>query len=240
MVTFNHHEVAIISSAMKIFISILSTVLLVVSCANPGNSVNIPGPVNPVQGLKFGSQTWMAKNLDVVTFRNGDSIPQAISDEAWEAAGKQEIPAWCYYNSDSTTKEQYGRMYNWYAVNDPRGLAPQDWHIPSNLEWIALEEFVGSPDAGSRLKCDSASGNTHDDNIPDFCAMLGGYRDRNGRFTGIGEFTYLSGITQDTLLNLKEDERYFIWGRGLHVSNNTIMRCGLDKKFGLYVRCIKD
>ena len=225
---------------MKIFISLMSTVLLVASCSNPGNPAHLTNPVSRAQEVQFGSQTWMAKNLDIITFRNGDPIPQAISNDAWKAAGKQGKPAWCYYNNDSTTRSKYGRMYNWYAVNDSRGLAPQGWHIPSNQEWIALEEFVGLANAGSRLKCDSASGNTHDDRSPDFCAMLGGYRDRNGRFTGMGEFTYLSGITQDTLLNLKEDQRFFIWGRGLHVSNTTMMRCGLDKKFGLYVRCIKD
>ena len=146
----------------------MSTVLLVASCSIPGNPAHLTNPVTLAQEVQFGSQTWMARNLDVINFRNGDPIPQAISNEAWKAAGKQGKPAWCYYNNDSTTRSKYGRMYNWYAVNDSRGLAPQGWHIPSNQEWIALEEFVGLANAGSRLKCDSASGNTHDDRSPDF------------------------------------------------------------------------
>jgi uncharacterized protein (TIGR02145 family) len=182
----------------------------------------------------------MAKNLDVTTFRNGDLVPQVKSYDEWEKAGKEGRPAWCYYGNDTGIGKEYGRMYNWFAVNDPRGLAPEGWHIPTNDDWITLENFVGISSAGTQLKCNTGHSNITNNKSNNFCALLGGYRDRNGNFTGIGEFTYLSSITQDTLPDLKEDERFFIWGRGLHVENSTIMRCGLDKKFGLYVRCIKD
>jgi uncharacterized protein (TIGR02145 family) len=214
--------------------------LFLISCREAQNAGTSLVVVNIPQ-IQLGSQVWMTKNLEVTTFNNGEPIPQVTSDAEWEKAGKEGRPAWCYYNNDSTTSAKYGRMYNWYALNDPRGLAPQGWHIPTNQEWITLEEFFGIPDAGTRMKCDTALDNTNPGkNNPGFCAVLGGYRDRNGRFTGMDEFTYLSGITQDTMLNLKEDERFFIWGRGLHHANSTVMRCGLDKKFGLYVRCIKN
>jgi len=191
--------------------------------------------------IQMGGQVWMAKNLDLAIFRNGDSIPQVKSNDEWEEAGKEGKPAWCYYENDTKIGRRYGRMYNWYAVNDPRGLCPKGGHIPTNDEWIILENFVGSSKAGLQLKSSTGWNNTGNGNKNSgFSAMPGGYRDRNGNFTGAGEFTYLSGITQDTLPNLKGDERFFIWGRGLHSADSTIMRCGLNKKFGLYVRCIKD
>ncbi len=92
--------------------------------------------------LKIDNQLWMNKNLEVTTFRNGDIIPQAQSDEDWEKAGFQGLPAWCYYNlrtEDSTQMiVQYGKLYNSFALNDPRGLAPEGWHIPSVSEWEVL------------------------------------------------------------------------------------------------------
>lgn len=191
--------------------------------------------------VKIGDQVWMSANLDVGTFRNGDSIPQVQSNEEWEKVGKEKRPAWCYYANDPGTAKVYGRLYNWYAVNDPRGLSPRGWHVPTNDEWIKLENFIGIPVVGQQLKNNTGwNGNGSGNNKSGFSAMPGGYRSRDGNFTGMGEFTYLSGITQDKLPDAKETDNYFIWGRGLHFENNTMMRCGLDKEFGLYVRCIKD
>ena len=225
---------------MKNWIIILVATLFSISCQEVQNRGTALLPDN-IRVIQLGTQVWMSHNLDVAAFNNGDPVPQVTSDAEWEKAGKEGRPAWCYYNNDSTTRNKYGRMYNWYAVNDPRGLAPKGWHIPTNQEWITLEEFFGIPNAGSRMKCDTVLDKTKSGkNNESFCAMLGGYRDRNGRFTGMDEFTYLSGITQDTLAHLNEDQRFFIWGRGLHVANSTVMQCGLDKKFGLYVRCIKN
>ncbi|MBK9465523.1 MAG: fibrobacter succinogenes major paralogous domain-containing protein [Chitinophagaceae bacterium] len=86
--------------------------------------------------IVIGTQQWMNNNLDVAFYRNGDPIPQVTDPTAW--AGLT-TGAWCYYNNDSTLGNKYGKLYNWYAVNDPRGLAPQGWHIPSDAEWTALE-----------------------------------------------------------------------------------------------------
>lgn len=73
----------------------------------------------------IGDQVWMASNLDVDTFRNGDPIPHAKTDEDWELAGANGEPAWCYYGNNPGNSEEFGKLYNWYAVNDPRGLAPE-------------------------------------------------------------------------------------------------------------------
>ncbi len=102
--------------------------------------------------VTIGNQVWMTKNLDVSTFRNGDPIPQVQSIAEWKKASNQKKPAWCYYQVEkiSETKyfgepdksKKYGKLYNWYAVSDPRGLAPKGWHVPSNDEWKELFAFV--------------------------------------------------------------------------------------------------
>jgi uncharacterized protein (TIGR02145 family) len=91
------------------------------------------------QSVNILGQTWMKSNLDVVMFRNGDYIQQAKTDEAWKGAAKRKEPAWCYYNNDKTNGSKHGKLYNWYAVNDPRGLAPAGWHIPAKSEFEKLD-----------------------------------------------------------------------------------------------------
>jgi len=120
--------------------------------------------------VKIGKQIWMAENLNVKTFRNGDTIPKVKKKEKWVCVGEEENPAWCHYKnrvinilkygkhftrikvespSLHTYKNKipnigkYGKLYNWYAVNDPHGLAPKGWHIPSDKEWKELEMFLG-------------------------------------------------------------------------------------------------
>lgn len=102
--------------------------------------------------VTIGNQVWMSKNLDVSTFSNGDPIPQAQSIAEWKKASNQKRPAWCYYQVEkySETKyfgepdktKKYGKLYNWYAVSDTRGLAPKGWHIPTLSEWRELLQFV--------------------------------------------------------------------------------------------------
>ncbi len=98
--------------------------------------------------VEIGNQTWMAENLNVSTFRNGDIIPEAKTAGEWERAGSESKPAWCYYNNDPENGKKYGKLYNGFAVNDPRGLAPEGWHIPSEEEWNNLEKKY----AGNELK----------------------------------------------------------------------------------------
>ena len=97
-----------------------------------------------INSVKIGTQTWMTENLNVDRFRNGDLIPEAKTDEAWKRAGENKQPTWCYYNNDPANGEKYGRLYNWYSVNDSRGLAPKGWHIPSDDEWSTLWLYKGA------------------------------------------------------------------------------------------------
>jgi uncharacterized protein (TIGR02145 family) len=186
--------------------------------------------------VQMGNQIWTTRNLDVANFRNGDPIPQAKSNEEWERAGREKQPAWCYYNNDAGLGEKYGRMYNWYALSDPRGVIPEGWHLPSLDEWVAFEKFVDSTQTGFLFQC--SEGREKGDE--GFCALPGGYRFKDGYFTGIEEFTYISGGTADEVIDSNATKQPVIWGRGLHTMQRSHMRCGLGKEFGLYVRCIKD
>lgn len=108
--------------------------------------------------VQIGSQIWMAENLDVSTYSNGDSILYMQdkgknglkSNVGWQTMNKG---AWCYYENENGIDTTYGRLYNWFAVNDPRGLAPKGWHIPTLEEWKQLREALGGKDeAGLKLK----------------------------------------------------------------------------------------
>jgi hypothetical protein len=90
--------------------------------------------------IVIGTQQWMAKNLDVAFYRNGDPIPQVTDATSWAALT---TGAWCYYYNDPIQGTKYGKLYNWYAVNDLRGLAPQGWHIPNEAELFTLETTLG-------------------------------------------------------------------------------------------------
>jgi uncharacterized protein (TIGR02145 family) len=120
---------------------------------------------------------WMKKNLDVSTYRNGDPIPQVTDPSEWLGLT---TGAWCYYENNSANGTVYGKLYNWYAVNDPRGLAPAGWHVATDAEWTAMTTCLGGETvAGGALK---EAGDTHWWNNTDatnssgFTALPAGYR----------------------------------------------------------------
>jgi uncharacterized protein (TIGR02145 family) len=92
--------------------------------------------------IKVGEQVWMKRNLDVEKFRNGTIIPQAKTREEWIKAGLLKKPAWCYVDNDPVIGMKVGKLYNWYAVTDKRGLAPKGWAIPSIEDWAILQEVA--------------------------------------------------------------------------------------------------
>jgi hypothetical protein len=106
------------------------------------------------QTVTIGSQVWTSTNLNVSTYRNGEVIPQVNDGEVW---AKLTTGAWCYYDNDSSNGTKYGKLYNWYALNDPRGLAPKGYHIPTNAEWTALTDYLGG-EAVAGIKMKSTSG----------------------------------------------------------------------------------
>ena len=94
------------------------------------------------------SQIWCEKNLDVTHFRNGDEILHANTPELWKQAGLDGTPAWCYYENNPENGAKYGKLYNWYAVNDYRGLAPEGEHIPTDDEMTKLSDIPNALPGG--------------------------------------------------------------------------------------------
>lgn len=104
----------------------------------PNKMQDIDG--NIYKTVQIGDQVWMAENLKVTHYRNGESIPNLESDTLWafDTTG-----AYCVYNNDPALADTCGLLYNWYAVNNDNGLAPEGWHVPSDEEWKELEMFIG-------------------------------------------------------------------------------------------------
>ena len=139
------------------------------------------------KSVTIGTQVWMQENLDVDTFRNGDPIPQAKSAEEWQNMRYEKKAAWCYYNFESTDKAKKGRLYNWYAVNDIRGLPPEGWRVPFDDDWDKLKKKLVTGIAGKKMKSttgwkDGGNGT----NASGFSGLPGGYCDYNGEFSSLG------------------------------------------------------
>ena len=139
-----------------IFSLFLMVAIFLSSCSNGSSNESTNSIESTNSGeVSIGKQVWMTKNLNVDKFRNGDPIPEAKTEEEWERAGDNKQPAWCYYNNDPKNGNKYGRLYNWYAINDARGIAPVGWHIPSDQEWSILEKSIGN-ESGKKFKGKSA------------------------------------------------------------------------------------
>lgn len=115
----------------------------------------VPDPQPPVtdregtsyETVKIGEQVWMAENLRVKSFHNGDPVPERQSDASWQEAVEGELPGWSYYENDAGIGAAYGPLYNDHAATDPRGLCPVGWHLPTEEDWWALELEVGVREA---------------------------------------------------------------------------------------------
>jgi uncharacterized protein (TIGR02145 family) len=215
------------------------------------NESLITGTVADIDGQTYetvdiGNQTWMAENLNVSTFRNGDPIPEAKTEEEWRLANKQGKPTWCYYDNNRENGTKYGKLYNWFAVNDSRGLAPKGWHIPNDVEWTTLIRFLGGEtDAGVKMKSTSGWNDLEDSRLIDkktqsvnvtnssgFSGIPGGDRSYIGTFDDMGIDASWWSSTEDG-----KDRASF---RGLNYSTGYVNGSLGLKEFGFSVRCIKD
>jgi len=221
--------------------SVLSLLNILVAVGNAQTKDNIPS-------VKIGTQIWTSKNLDVNTFSNGDLIPEARTYEEWKNECDSHRPAWCYYNNDSTNRRKFGKLYNWFAVNDPRGLCQSGWHIPSDQEWAILTEALGGADeAGAFLKSDfgwsdsrGKSGNGVNDSR--FTGLPGGYRKGNnrdgGEFSGLGyNGIWWSSTTTDLIWEGERLRARFRNWMLNYISDGMVGTYGSENS-GLSVRCI--
>jgi uncharacterized protein (TIGR02145 family) len=184
--------------------------------------------------VKIGNQTWMKKNLDVTTYRNGDPIPQVSDPKKW---AELKTGAWCYFDNDSSHGRIYGKLYNWYAVNDPRGLAPEGWHLPGDKDWNALDSSLGGYEiAGGKMKETGTSHwlapNKGATNKSGFTGLPGGYRYLNGKFYDLG--------ASASWWNTEEASAESAWAHGLSYESEIAGADGGYKQNGFSVRCVKN
>jgi uncharacterized protein (TIGR02145 family) len=180
----------------------------------------------------IGNKEWTVKNLDVIRYRNGDTILQITDASKWAGSTKG---AWCYYDNDSANGAIYGKLYNWYAVHNPRGLAPIGLHVPSDAEWTALTNSLGGESvAGNKMKSPSAwHRNLGVTNESGFTGLPGGYRLNDGRFATLGTFANWWSSTKATKPGTA-------WDRILYAGTGEVLRGDDSKNFGLSIRCIRD
>ena len=191
---------------------------------------------NIYKTVKIGNQEWMAENLNVSQFRNGDLIPEAKTKEAWLNAGKESKPVWCYYDNNPENGKKYGKLYNWYAVNDLRGLAPEEWHISTkeNFESLILEV---SKDGNALKAKGQGTGSGAGTNTSGFSALLAGYRGYSGYLLWLRLFRrlhipYFWSSTEHNAANA-----YYM---SLNGGGSYVYLSYSRKEDGFSVRCVKD
>ncbi len=212
-------------------------VLVVDSAAKVAQSEPASTTVTDIDGnvyktIKIGNQVWMAENLKTTHYRDGSDIPNVTDNNEWS---KLTTAAYCNYDNSTSKGNTYGCLYNWYAVNDYRGLAPDGWHIPSDAEWTTLSNFLGGSEiAGGKLKSTKSwdSPNTGASNSSGFTALPGGFRDYDGAFGNIGLGGYWWSSTEYGTSSA--------WGRSLVCNNSGEGRGGNSKNNGFSVRCLRD
>ena len=218
----------------------------------------IPGTVTDYDGnvyntVKIGNQWWLVENLRVTHYNDGTEIPLILNYSNWAFANNG---AYCYYDNNADNIAVYGLLYNFHAVDDSRGLAPEGWHVPSSDEWIEMEMHLGmtqeqadltlwrGTDEGGKLK---EAGTTHwtptnngATNETGFTALPGGYRNVSdyamyNDFRAIGIFTSFwtsTGLTASNNINALV--------RSLTNAETRISKVGYPRTNGLSVRCVKD
>lgn len=198
----------------------------------PETVTDIDGNVYHV--VKIGSQDWLVENLKVTHYRNGEAIPNIADNAAWEASL---TGAYCDYNNNTGISNTYGRLYNWYAVDDNRNIAPGGWHVATDADWTVLADFLGGEAvAGGKLK---ETGTTHWNspnsgatNSSGFKALPGGHREFGGTFDYIGNAAEFWTATESS-----EQEAWCKW---LNFGATDVYSIVNLKNFGYSVRCVRD
>ena len=189
---------------------------------------------NIYQTVKIRFQWWMAENLKVTHYRNGDAIPYVTDSATW---GALSTGAYCVYDNDEDNASTYGYLYNWYAVDDSRNIAPEGWHVATDAEWQTLVVYLGGETvAGGKLKEAGTthwnSPNTGATNESGFSALPGGYRYDSGNYYSL--ISYASFWTSTE--SYSSTARF----RRLDYNNSEAGPGHMNKGYGFSVRCIRD
>ena len=190
---------------------------------------------NVYETVIIGDQLWMAENLKVTHYRNGDEIPTGHSNSEWESLS---TGAYAVYDDDPSNAEIYGNLYNWYAIDLETGVCPEGWHVPTDDEYILLTDYLGGNDiAGGKMKEAGLehwdSPNTGATNESGFTGLPGGFRNTTGSYVYMGEGGYFRSSS--------EYNSYRAWFHSLYYGNSVVYRgFNMNKHSGLSVRCIRD
>jgi len=239
----------IIFSVILIFTSILGLTLFLVLINRPPEATSNPKVIAKAKiqtgqdkdqhdsifkTVQIDSQIWMAENLNVDRFINGDRIPEARTQSDWLYYERNKMPAWCYYENDLKNGKLYGRLYNWFAVNDTRGLAPNGWRIPERGDWEVLANREEG-DMGKKLKANAIWAITKSDekgtNEFSFNALPGGYRSNLSTFND-NEYSGYWWCSTET--GTQKAWSVYMTTEGNNVTFNTE-----NKNQGCSIRCIK-
>lgn len=194
---------------------------------------------NSYETISIGTQVWMKQNLNTAFYRNGDSIPYLASDTAWSNANSG---AFCMQTETPDAEFFFGKLYNWHALADPRGLCPEGFHIPADEEWLQMETFLGGKGgAGGKMKTkgiqEEGSGlwfspNSGASNSSGFSGIPGGYRKPEGVLFSLGQYGYWWTSSAVDEANA--------WYRSLSFLNPASNRNFSSKISGKSIRCIRD
>lgn len=200
-------------------------------CVKEGTVTDIEG--NVYRTVFIGGDEWMAENLKTARYRTDEPIPNVTDSAEWAALT---TGAWAYFENDAAHDADYGKLYNWLAITDSKGVCPEGWHVPDDSEWDALlGKLGGSSIAGCALK---ERGSDHWEtpnecatNSSGFTAVPGGYRDLQG-FINLGRHGVYWTSVEDN------DDR--AWFRSIHYNNGMVLRLFTSKNNELSVRCVRD
>jgi uncharacterized protein (TIGR02145 family) len=196
---------------------------------------------NSYRTVTIGEQSWMAENLRVTQYTNGDEIPHVTNDTLWTNTREG---AYCYYENNAENTAVYGNLYNWYTINDARGVCPAGWRVPADRDWLTLEKYLGmtaseagrmtawrGTDEGDKLKLPGFGGN----NSSGFSAIGSGYRDPQGIFKA-------QGTDNDYWTSTAFSTNTGVEGilHGLLNSKSTVVRNHHFPGYGFCVRCVMD
>jgi uncharacterized protein (TIGR02145 family) len=244
------------ASSVAVTVSLVGSVVdagQLEACAQSGGNGHLNpnftyGSVTDIEGTEYativiGSQRWMAENLRTATYANGDPIPNVTDVTQW---GGLATGAWAHYQNNSSYNYPYGKLYNWYAVSDPRNVCPTGWHVPTDAEWSTLVNYLDpangyngefSVTAGGKMKSTGTqywpAPNTGATNESGFSGLPGGVRAIDaGYFYNLGNGGYWWSASESGAENAEH--------RNLSNGNAGIYFNTSSKRGGMSVRCIRD
>jgi len=196
------------------------------------NAVTFHGHTYGLIGI--GDQCWFAENLQTESYRNGDPIPSGLNNSDWALTTEGAVAVYGEGSEGATANlAAFGRLYNWYAVSDPRGVCPNGWHVPTDADFSELVEFLGgSLVAALPMKSSPSDEPAWDGtNASGFSGLAGGSRTIGGEFNAVDSFGYHWSVTSTGTA---------AWSRRMSSGNAGVSRLSSSLRLGLSVRCVQN